>query len=76
VLLGCECGENNQTKPDMTPIHDWIEEGGTVIAVHDQETWFKNGPTDFRAVADWAGPDAGSSGPFVVDTSQTGPPGP
>ncbi len=72
VFLGCECGENNQTKPDMTPMHDWLEEGGSVVAVHNQETWFKNGPADFRNVAGWAATDAGASGPFVVDTSFAG----
>jgi hypothetical protein len=71
VLLSCECAENNKTKPDRTPMHDWIEEGGSVIAIHDQETWFKNGPADFQAVATWAAPDAGSPGPWVVDTSFT-----
>jgi hypothetical protein len=70
VFLGCECSENNQTKPDMTPIHDWLEEGGWVFAFHVEDTWFKNGPPDFQAVANWVnGPAAGATGPFVVDTS-------
>src|ERR1019366_4154512 len=34
VLLGCECGEHNETKPDKTPMHDWLDEGGRVLAVH------------------------------------------
>ncbi len=71
VLLGCECGENNQTKPDMTPMHDWLDEGGLVVAVHAQETWFKNGPADFQHVATWVPSPEGqsSSGPFGADTS-------
>jgi hypothetical protein len=69
VLLGCECGENNQTKPDMVPMHDWLDEGGMVVAVHNQETWFKNGPSDFQSVATWSSSDAGAPGPFVVDTT-------
>jgi hypothetical protein len=69
VFLGCECGEDNQTKPDMTPMHDWLGEGGRVIAVHNQETWFKNGPADFQAAATWSAADAAAPGPFLVDTS-------
>src|ERR1019366_2412856 len=26
VLMGCECGEHNETKPDMGPMHDWLDE--------------------------------------------------
>jgi hypothetical protein len=70
VLLGCECAENNQTKADMTPMHDWLSEGGKILATHSQSTWFKNGPADFRAVANWVtGSVWGPSGPFSVDTS-------
>jgi hypothetical protein len=69
VLLGCECGENNQTKPDMTPMHDWLGEGGRIFAVHNQETWLKNGPPDFQGVAQWVSTDAGAPGPFQVDTT-------
>jgi hypothetical protein len=69
VFLGCECGEYNQTKPDKTPMHDWLNVGGTVIAVHDQETWFRNGPADFQTVSGWTSEDASAPGPFVVDTS-------
>ena len=69
VALGCECGENKQTKPDMTPMHDWLSEGGRLIAIHDQETWLKNGPADFQGVADWAATDAGAPGPCHPDTT-------
>jgi hypothetical protein len=69
VILGCECGENNQTKPDKSPIHDWLGEGGTVIAIHNQETWFKNGAPEFQTLATWAADDAGAPGPFSVDRS-------
>ena len=41
VLLGCECGEHNETKPDKTPMHDWLDEGGRVLAVHYGSTWFR-----------------------------------
>lgn len=71
VLLGCECGEHNETKPDMGPMHDWLDEGGRVLATHYQDTWFKNGPADFQGVASWEASEAEgpTPGPFQVDTS-------
>ncbi len=72
VLLGCECGENNQTKPaaSLTAMHDYLAQGGTVFATHSQATWFKNGPADFQGVANWTdGPASGATGPFAVDTT-------
>ena len=70
VLLGCECGEHNETKPDKTPMHDWLDEGGRVLAVHYGSTWFRNGPSDFQSVATWnVASDAGSPGPFQFDTT-------
>ncbi len=67
LLLGCECGENNQTKTDTLPLHDWLNEGGNVLAIHSQRAWFKNGPADFRGIASWN--DGASSRPFDVDTT-------
>jgi hypothetical protein len=76
VFLGCECNENNQTKPQasLLAVHDWLGEGGELFATHSQATWFKNGPADFQAAAGWAtGPASGAVGPFAVDaTSQKG----
>jgi hypothetical protein len=70
VLLGCECGEHDETKPDMTPMHDWLDEGGRVLAVHYASTWFRRGPSDFQSTATWSVPsDAGASAPFQIDTS-------
>ncbi len=71
VLLGCECGEHNETKPDMGPMHDWLDEGGRVLATHYQDTWFKNGPADFQGVASWEASEADgpTPGPFQIDTS-------
>lgn len=69
VLLGCECDAHDETKPDMRPMHDWLDEGGKVLAVHSQATWFENGPPDFRGVATWASTTTISPGPFRVDTS-------
>jgi len=69
VLLGCECAPNDQTKPNMVPLHDWLDEGGTVIAIHSQNTWFKDGPVDFQSIASWVdGPSSGAPGPFVINT--------
>ena len=72
VLLGCECAENDQTKPAaaMQALHDWLGHGGLVFATHSQATWFKNGPADFQAVASWVdGPASGAAGPFAVDAT-------
>jgi hypothetical protein len=72
VFLGCECSENNQTKPatSLMAMHDYLEQGGTVYATHSQATWFKNGPADFQGVASWTdGPVSGATGPFLVDSS-------
>ncbi len=68
VLLGCECGANNQTKPDMAPLHDWLAGGGRVFAIHSQRTWFENGPDDFRGVATWT--DGASFRPFQANTDR------
>ena len=69
VLLGCECGEHNETKPDMGPMHDWLAEGGRVLATHYQSTWFKNGPPDFQGVANWTASQSNgpTPGPFRTD---------
>jgi hypothetical protein len=75
VLLGCECGEYNQTKPasSLMAMHDYLGQGGKVLATHSQATWFKNGPADFQAVANWTNGGApGTTGPFLVDMSFQG----
>jgi hypothetical protein len=71
VLLGCECGEHDETKPDMAPMHDWLAEGGRVLATHYQSTWFKNGPADFQGVASWTASQSNgpTPGPFRADES-------
>jgi hypothetical protein len=73
VLLSCECGENNQTKPaaGMQALHDWLDEGGKVFASHYHYTWFKNSPdADFKGVANWVTSGAATgSGGYDVDTS-------
>jgi hypothetical protein len=72
VILSCECAENRQTKPagGVMALHDWLNEGGKVFASHYHYTWFKDGPPDFAAVANWLGTStANGSGAFAIDTS-------
>jgi hypothetical protein len=73
VILSCECGENNQTKPaaGMQALHDWLGEGGKVFASHFHYTWFKNSPDpDFQGVATWLGTSiASGSGSYDLDTT-------
>jgi hypothetical protein len=73
VLLACEGGEANQTKPTAAKqaVHDWLNEGGKVFATHFHYTWFKNSPAaDFQGVATWLGSSTGSGmGQFALDTS-------
>ena len=74
VLLGCECDAHDETKPaaSLQAMHDWLGEGGVVLAAHSQATWFENGPADFQAAVSWtSGPSSGATGPFVVDESFT-----
>jgi hypothetical protein len=66
VLLGCECSANDQTKPDKSILHDWLDLGGTAIAVHSQETWFENGPSEFQTVVQWDSSGT-APGPYVID---------
>jgi hypothetical protein len=73
AILSCECAENAQTKPpaSMQALHDWLDEGGKVLASHSQATWFRSSAgADFRAAATWLGPSAAtSSGTYDVNTS-------
>jgi hypothetical protein len=69
VLLGCECGDNDQTKPDKGPMHDWLAEGGKLLLTHYQSTWLRNGPTDLRGVANWSSEGGASGSPLRVDWS-------
>ena len=72
VLMGCECGETLANKPatSVQAVHDWLDEGGRVLATHSHYTWFKNGPADFQGVATWLGASTETgSGNYNVDTS-------
>jgi hypothetical protein len=74
VLLGCECGAHDETKPAaaIQAMHDWLGAGGRVLATHYQDTWFKSGPTDFQGIASWlpAELNGPTPGPFVVPASE------
>jgi hypothetical protein len=83
VLLGCEgdtydpaesdAGVTNKTASAKAALHDWLGEGGRVFAIHDQYTWFKNGPADLQGVATWLGRSAGSdTGTYSIDTTSGG----
>ena len=77
VLLGCECGEHNETKPAaaIQAFHDWLGEGGRVLATHYQDTWFKSGPRDFQGIAAWlpSESDGPTPGPFHVQSTPSAP---
>jgi hypothetical protein len=73
VLLGCQgdtfdatidggtdAGVSNVTTSGKLAMHDWLNEGGRLLATHFQYTWFQNGPADFQGVANWLGPSPGS----------------
>jgi len=51
---------SNVTVAGKQNMHDWLDEGGKVFATHFHYTWFKNGPADFKTVANWLGSSIGS----------------
>jgi hypothetical protein len=73
VLLGCECGAHDETKPAtaIQAMHDWLGAGGRVLATHYEDTWFKSGPADFQGIASWlpTETDGPTPGPFEVAAS-------
>jgi hypothetical protein len=78
VLLSCECGENNQTKPaaGMSNLRTWLDEGGKVFASHYQYTWFKNNPSsDLQGVANWITSGAANPATATEDIDATFPKG-
>ncbi len=73
AILSCECAEDAQTKPAaaLQAMHDWLNEGGKVLASHYQYTWFKNSPgADFQTIATWLGPSvAAASGTYDINAT-------
>jgi hypothetical protein len=78
VLLGCEGGENLQTKPAsaIQTMHDWLMGGGKLFGVHYQDVWLSHGPADVMKLATWIdgvdGGASGGSGPFSINTGFPG----
>jgi hypothetical protein len=72
ILLGCEGGDNLQTKPAtaLQAMHDWVAAGGKLFGVHSQDVWLSHGPADFADVATWIdGGASGATGPFRINQS-------
>jgi hypothetical protein len=72
ALLGCEGGEHLETKPAaaIQAMHDWLGEGGKLLATHYHYVWFKDGPADFANAATWlGGSPATGAGSYGIDTS-------
>jgi hypothetical protein len=68
VLLSCECDEYNQNKtPEMKGfMRDYLNSGGRMFATHYHYTWFKNGPSEFQAIAQWA--NTFTTNPYKINT--------
>ncbi|MBX3125110.1 MAG: carboxypeptidase regulatory-like domain-containing protein [Polyangiaceae bacterium] len=68
TLLSCECDEYNGDKSAAQKgfMRDYLNLGGRVFATHFHYTWFKNGPTEFQALADWQSPS--TSNPYTIET--------
>ncbi len=69
TILSCECSEynNNKTAQQKEFMRDYLNLGGRVFATHFHYTWFKNGPAEFQALADWVSPS--TTNPYTIDTS-------
>lgn len=72
VMLSCECGEHDETKPPAAKkaLYDFMNAGGRVFASHFHYTWADTGP--LASTAQWVGsPDNPSNkpGPYLVDQS-------
>ncbi|MBX3185480.1 MAG: carboxypeptidase regulatory-like domain-containing protein [Labilithrix sp.] len=70
VMLSCECGEHNETKPPETKqaLYDFTAIGGRVFASHFHYTWAQSGP--LATAAQWMGSPANPEnppGPYLVD---------
>jgi hypothetical protein len=55
VLLSCEGDPYMASKPPaaIQAMHDWLNEGGKLFALHSQSVWFQRGASDFQAIAGW-----------------------
>lgn len=72
VMLSCECGEHEETKPPAAKqaLYDFTSAGGRVFASHFHYVWADQGPL-FTA-AEWMGSPSNPEnppGPYLVDRS-------
>jgi len=72
VMLSCECGEHNETKPaeDKKRLYDFMNAGGRVFASHYHYTWADEGA--LASTAEWVGSSSNPEnkpGPYLVDQS-------
>jgi hypothetical protein len=72
VMLSCECGEHNETKPPEAKkaLYDFMSQGGRVFASHFHYTWADEGP--LASAAEWVGSSSNEEnkpGPYLVDQS-------
>ncbi len=73
-VFSCECSEQttvNESPAAYTNLHDWVDEGGRVLASHFNYTWFENNPDPaWAATATWLGHSVASgSGTEDIDDS-------
>ncbi len=72
VMMSCECGEHNETKPDASKLamYDYASAGGRIFSSHYHYAWTQVGP--LKGTAQWLGGSPNSStskAPFFVDAS-------
>ena len=72
LMLSCECGEHEETKPAeaKAALYDFTTSGGRVFASHFHYTWADTGP--LSEAAQWKGSEDNPEnppGPYLVDRS-------
>ncbi len=72
VMLSCECGEHDETKPPAAKqaLYDFASAGGRIFASHFHYTWADTGP--LATAADWRGSPNNPEnppGPYLIDTT-------
>jgi hypothetical protein len=72
VMLSCECGEHDETKPQAAKdaLYQFTTAGGRVFASHFHYTWADTGP--LASQAQWQGSASNPEnppGPYLIDTS-------
>jgi hypothetical protein len=72
IFLSCEGDPYSASKPPaaIQAMHDWLNEGGRLLATHSQSVWFQSGPADFQNIAVWKAFSAAiASGAYSIDMS-------